>query len=212
MKSTLISALAAFAAINTVSAVTFVTPWSESNWVSGGHGNITWTSTPADSTLNCEIQMLNGNATSANLVAYVTSAASPVPCSVGKFDIYPLNDFDSGKYSLRIGQSATNNWSYSGVFNFVGNGTIKPLLLASSAGVAPGAATGAAAATGANPTGAGVITASVSGAKPTGAAAASGSAASQSNKPSSAGIQLSAQNNAILAVAGGAMAALAMLL
>lgn len=41
--------------------------------------------------------------------------------------MYPLNDFASGQYWLRIGQAANNNWFYSGVFNFNGTGTARPV-------------------------------------------------------------------------------------
>ncbi|KAI8329137.1 hypothetical protein BC941DRAFT_363039, partial [Chlamydoabsidia padenii] len=110
-----------------------VTPWADTTWNSGGHGNITWKATGADLTQKCEIQLLNGNSTNANLVAYVTDPKLPADCSSGSFDIYPLNDFAAGKYSIRIGQSASSTWAYSGVFNFVGKGAAKPLQLASGA-------------------------------------------------------------------------------
>ena len=44
--------------------------------------------------------------------------------------IHPLNDFKSGDYWIRIGQSDKNNWAYSGVFKFKGNGTANPYHLA----------------------------------------------------------------------------------
>lgn len=41
--------------------------------------------------------------------------------------MYPLNDFASGQYWIRIGQASTNTWAYSGAFSFVGNGTASPV-------------------------------------------------------------------------------------
>jgi hypothetical protein len=41
-----------------------------------------------------------------------------------------LNDFKSGKYWVRIGQADKNAWTYSGVFDFEGKGTVSELKLA----------------------------------------------------------------------------------
>ncbi|KAI9310643.1 hypothetical protein BX666DRAFT_1869300, partial [Dichotomocladium elegans] len=103
-----------------------VTPWANTTWVSGGLGSITWTSA-ANDTGNCEIQLMNGNASNANMVAYVTSPGEPVNCTANAYNIYPLNDFASGQYWVRIGERISNAWVYSGVFTFQGNGTAKPL-------------------------------------------------------------------------------------
>ncbi|KAL0081411.1 hypothetical protein J3Q64DRAFT_1754923 [Phycomyces blakesleeanus] len=216
MKSVFFSTLAVLAAVvNTASAATFITPWANSTWTAGGHGNITWTASADEAALNCEIQMLNGEVGNANLVAYVTNPASPIACSAGKFDIYPLNDFASGKYSLRIGQSATGNWGYSGVFNFVGGGTIAPLVVVSgtsASGVAASgaAASGAAAASGSAAAAAsGVPThAAAASGKASGSASVSGSsaAASQTVSKDSAGVQITAKNSLFIAAAGAALA------
>ena len=45
--------------------------------------------------------------------------------------IQPLNDFKSGDYWIRIGQTDdSKSWAYSGVFKFKGNGTAQPYHLA----------------------------------------------------------------------------------
>ncbi|SAM09790.1 hypothetical protein [Absidia glauca] len=184
-------------------AVTIVTPWADTTWTSGAHGNITWKATGADLTQKCEIQLLNGNSTNANLVAYVTDPKLPADCSSGSFDIYPLNDFAAGKYSIRIGQSATSNWAYSGVFNFVGKGAAKPLQLASGAAGAAsssGSASVAAAAASAN------VTASTTG--KTNSTGTSASASSSSTSGASTGSSISVM--AVAAAAG--LSALAMAL
>ncbi|KAI7903877.1 uncharacterized protein BX663DRAFT_505542 [Cokeromyces recurvatus] len=124
MKFTLLAG--AISVISQVSAVIIVNPWADTTWVSGGQGEITWKITTADAGLKCEIYMLNGDYKNSNLVAQVTNPATPVDCSVGKYAIYPLNDFASGKYWIRIGQRSTGNWAYSAPFDFKGNGTAKP--------------------------------------------------------------------------------------
>ncbi|KAJ8656215.1 hypothetical protein O0I10_008009 [Lichtheimia ornata] len=151
MKSFLLSAatLAAIAT-NAAATITVIAPWGSDVWNAGGQGNITWKHESADANLDCEIQMMNGNSSNSNMVAYITDPKSPVKCSADAFNIYPLNDFGSGDYWIRIGQSDKNNWAYSGVFKFKGNGTAKPYHLASNgASVAAAAATsGSAAASG----------------------------------------------------------------
>ncbi|KAI8076327.1 uncharacterized protein BX664DRAFT_270956, partial [Halteromyces radiatus] len=130
MKFTVIATTTLAVASVAQAAITIVTPWADTTWNAGAHGAITWKTSGTDATQKCEIQLLNGNSSNANLVAYITDPKLPTDCSVGSFDIYPLNDFASGKYSIRIGQSASSTWAYSGVFNFVGNGSAKPLQLA----------------------------------------------------------------------------------
>ncbi|ORY91074.1 hypothetical protein BCR43DRAFT_498466 [Syncephalastrum racemosum] len=139
MKSSILTAFAIAASAGYAAAdITVVTPWADSTWTAGGHGNITWKSTSADANTKCEIQLMNGNASNSNMVAYVTSPGSPVSCSADQYDIYPLNDFAAGKYWIRIGSNST--WAYSGVFNFKGNGTAAPLQLASNGGSSVAAA------------------------------------------------------------------------
>ncbi|KAI9482870.1 MAG: hypothetical protein EXX96DRAFT_605969 [Benjaminiella poitrasii] len=113
-------------ALSQVSAVTIVTPWAQSVWTAGGHGEITWNASATDATLKCDIYMLNGDFKNSNIVAQITDPATPVDCSAGKYDMYPLNDFASGQYWIRIGQASTGNWAYSSAFQFNGNGTSKP--------------------------------------------------------------------------------------
>ncbi|KAI7887417.1 hypothetical protein K492DRAFT_202586 [Lichtheimia hyalospora FSU 10163] len=130
MKSILLCAATLLSAVS--AKITIVTPWAETTWTAGGHGNITWTSEKSDASQECQIQLMNGNASNANMVAFITSPASPVKCSDNRFDIYPLNDFESGKYWVRIGQRESDTWAYSGVFEFKGNGSATPLHKAST--------------------------------------------------------------------------------
>ncbi|KAI8990122.1 hypothetical protein BDB01DRAFT_780103 [Pilobolus umbonatus] len=124
MKFTLLSAAGLLTATQ-VAAVTIVTPWAQTVWTAGGKGDITWNATAADAGLKCDIQMMNGEYKNSNMVAQVSNPETPLDCSVGKFQIYPLNDFAAGDYWIRIGQ-APDSWAYSGVFKFDGKGTSKP--------------------------------------------------------------------------------------
>ncbi|KAH8555879.1 hypothetical protein BGW37DRAFT_478925 [Umbelopsis sp. PMI_123] len=137
-----LSAILAVACATAASATTInvITPWSSTTWTAGGAGSITWNVTTAGSpafTL-CSIDMLDGSATNANVVAHVTSV--PIDCSLGKFEITPLANFASGKYWLRIGSDPT--WFYSGQFTFQGTGSVGALSSAwnASASVAPATA------------------------------------------------------------------------
>ncbi|KAF7728770.1 hypothetical protein EC973_005608 [Apophysomyces ossiformis] len=186
-------------------STTVVTPWKDNTWTAGGHGNITWTADAAEAGKKCEIQLMNGEAKNANLVAFVTDPKAPIDCAVKQFDIYPLNDFAKGQYWIRIGDSATNNWAYSGVFNFVGNGTANPLKLASTSGVATATSSGGAAAAKATDN------------KPAASSSngASSSSASQSaqttDQPKNAAGQLDAPKMMMALAGGAAAAALALL-
>ncbi|KAI9498734.1 hypothetical protein BDB00DRAFT_401075 [Zychaea mexicana] len=132
MKSFLLTALAVIAsATYSAAEIKVVSPWADTTWTSGGRGNITWTTESSDAKKDCHIQMMNGNATNSNMVAYVTAPDTPVKCSTESYQIHPLNDFAAGKYWIRIGQTdAADSWAYSGVFEFKGNGTAKPYHLA----------------------------------------------------------------------------------
>ncbi|KAG0750117.1 hypothetical protein G6F57_000388 [Rhizopus arrhizus] len=161
------------AASQALASITVVSPWGTSVWSAGGHGEITWNATTPESTMNCDIQLMNGEAKNANLVAQVTDPSTPIACSAGKYDIHPLNDFAAGKYSIRIGQASTGNWYYSGLFTFNGTGSSKPVSVVSTATSLSGTAAAAAAAATGNPAASGNAAA-------IGKAAASGSAASAS--------------------------------
>ncbi|RCI06742.1 hypothetical protein CU098_013483 [Rhizopus stolonifer] len=141
MKTTLIAAGIVAAASQAMAAISVANPWGQVTWTSGGSGEITWTATAPEDTLNCDIQLLNGDYTNSNLVAQITGADTPIACSTGKFSIYPLNDFASGQYWIRIGQNSTSNWYYSGLFTFNGNGTVGPISTAWTASASATAAT-----------------------------------------------------------------------
>ncbi|CAO3692345.1 unnamed protein product [Rhizopus stolonifer] len=195
MKSSLLISGLVLTASQALAAITVITPWSTSVWTAGGTGEITWNVTAPESTLNCDIQLLNGDTANQNLVAQITSTSTPIACSAGKYGIYPINDFASGQYSIRIGQSATNNWYYSGLFTFNGTGTSKPISVVSSATAISGTAAAAAAAT--------------SGAIPIGKAAASGSAAAVSASATTVSSDAHSVTFHSAAVALGAVAAAA---
>ncbi|KAG2225470.1 hypothetical protein INT45_010297 [Circinella minor] len=189
MKSIFLSTLAIIASATYAAAeIKVITPWANTVWTSGGTGNITWTADSADASKDCHIQMMNGNATNSNMVAYVTAPDTPIKCSAEKYEIRPLNDFKAGDYWIRIGQTDdTKSWGYSGVFKFKGEGTAKPFHLASNPAAAAAATSGSSA---------------------SGKASSSSSAtqAAQSNDESAA-MQLNVQGKALAAVAGGAVAA-----
>ncbi|KAF1801200.1 hypothetical protein V8B55DRAFT_1528697 [Mucor lusitanicus] len=211
MKFSLLTAAGVLAAINQASAVTIVTPWASTVWSAGGHGLITWNTTAADANLKCDIYMLNGEFTNSNIVAQITDPATPVDCSVGSYDMYPLNDFASGSYWIRIGQASTGNWAYSSPFKFNGTGAAKPVSIVSGASAAAvptnsTSVTGTAAAA--------ASAASATKAATTGASSASKSAsasASASASPASSGASAAMSINAA-AVALGAIAAVALTL
>ncbi|KAK4512721.1 uncharacterized protein ATC70_003427 [Mucor velutinosus] len=211
MKFSLLTAAGVLAAINQATAVTIVTPWASSVWSAGGHGLITWNTTAADANLKCDIYMLNGEFTNSNIVAQITDPATPVACSAGSYDMYPLNDFASGSYWIRIGQASTGNWAYSSPFKFNGTGTAKPVSVVSGASAAAvptnsSSVTGTAAAA--------ASAASATKAATTGASSASKSAsasASASASPASSGASAAMSINAA-AVALGAIAAVALTL
>ncbi|GAA5812876.1 hypothetical protein MFLAVUS_006335 [Mucor flavus] len=198
MKFTILSAAGILAAISQASAIEIVTPWADTVWTAGGHGNITWKTTAADAGLKCDIYMLNGDIKNSNIVAQVTDPATPIDCSVGIYDIHPLGDFANGKYSIRIGQAATASWAYSSLFTFKGNA------------LAPGAANSATA------NGTAPVIPNANGAKPsaiptnTAALKANGtqSASAPSSSTSTSGSESSLNMNSA-AIALGAIAAIA---
>ncbi|KAI8339896.1 hypothetical protein BC941DRAFT_511293 [Chlamydoabsidia padenii] len=115
-------------------AMMFKDPWAQTKpWKSGEKALLKWTSDKADADKMCDIQMLNGDKLNSNIVATVTNPKSPVKCGVNEYEISPLNDFKSGKYWVRIGQADTDTWTYSGVFDFEGKGTVTELKLADGA-------------------------------------------------------------------------------
>ncbi|KAI8874997.1 hypothetical protein K501DRAFT_203510, partial [Backusella circina FSU 941] len=205
MKSALLIAAGVVSAATQASAaISIITPWGDTTWTSGGAGNITWTATGTDASAKCDIQLLNGNFTNANMVAEITATGSPVACSAGSYVITPLNDFASGSYWIRIGQSATANWYYSGVFKFSGKGTAAPLSLASSAGAVAASASASAplsTAAGASASAAAVTTGVVAGKN----AASASASASASSTTSGASILTMSK----VAAAAGAIAAIA---
>ncbi|KAG1563421.1 hypothetical protein G6F49_000050 [Rhizopus delemar] len=206
------------AASQALASITVVSPWGTSVWSAGGHGEITWNATTPESTLNCDIQLMNGEAKNANLVAQVTDPSTPIACSAGKYDIHPLNDFAAGKYSIRIGQASTGNWYYSGLFTFNGTGSSKPISVVSTATSLSGtAAAAAAAATGTAAAAAAAATgnpAASGNAAAIGKAAASGSAASASASATALSTKSAANaisiNSAALALGAVAAAAFAL--
>ncbi|CAO3645886.1 unnamed protein product [Cunninghamella echinulata] len=191
MKFTAVASALTLASV--AQAVTVITPWANSTWVSGGDGVITWKSDANEAKLKCDIQLMNGNAANANMVAFVTAPETPVACSDNSYKISPINDFASGKYSIRVGQISTNTWAYSGLFEFQGKGTAQPK---QTAGNGAPVTTGAAA------------TGTPAGSTPTPAnnnkdnKTASGSAANASSSTSGAGSINAMSALGLVAVAG----------
>ncbi|CAO3628107.1 unnamed protein product [Cunninghamella blakesleeana] len=193
MKFTAITGALALASV--AQAVTVITPWANTTWTAGQNGLITWKADPSDAGLKCDIQLMNGDAKNANLVAYVTAAATPVDCSLGSYEIKPLNDFKAGQYSIRIGQKDKNQWAYSGLFNFVGKGSVGALQTAGQPAGGNGTAAASGAAANATPSG----TANASGSnKPSG----SSSAANASNSTNAAGSVNAMSMIGVAAIAG----------
>ncbi|EIE78183.1 hypothetical protein G6F46_000065 [Rhizopus delemar] len=194
------------AASQALASITVVSPWGTSVWSAGGHGEITWNATTPESTLNCDIQLMNGEAKNANLVAQVTDPSTPIACSAGKYDIHPLNDFAAGKYSIRIGQASTGNWYYSGLFTFNGTGSSKPISVVSTATSLSGTAAAAAAAATGNPAASGNAAAIGKAAASGSAASASASATALSTKSAANAISINSAALALGAVAAAAFA------
>ncbi|KAI8992086.1 hypothetical protein BDF20DRAFT_904391 [Mycotypha africana] len=202
-------------AVSNVAAVTIVTPWAQTVWTAGGHGNITWTTTASDAGLKCDMYLLNGDFKNSNIVAQITDPSTPVDCSIGRYDMHPLNDFASGTYWVRIGQASTGTWSYSSAFQFKGNGTASPVSIAANpSGVAaagaanapapaPTVTTPAKGATNVTPTATPAATKGADVSKPVGAAAASANATSEGYSSNSVNV---------MALALGAIAAVAVTL
>ncbi|KAI9254878.1 hypothetical protein BY458DRAFT_520567 [Sporodiniella umbellata] len=172
MKSSLLIAAGVLSTASQVfGAINVITPWSTSVWTAGGNGNITWTATAPENALNCDIQLMSGDPKNQNIVAQITSPTTPIPCSAGKYDIHPINDFASGPYSIRIGQASTGTWAYSGSFTLNGTGAAKPISVVSAAtaaasgSVAPAASSGASSVPIGKAAASGSISASASGSK-----------------------------------------------
>ncbi|KAI8647937.1 hypothetical protein BD408DRAFT_449028 [Parasitella parasitica] len=173
---------------------------------SGGHGLISWNTTAADAGLKCDIYMLNGEFTNSNIVAQITDPSTPVDCSIGSYDMYPLNDFSSGSYWIRIGQASTSTWAYSSPFQFNGTGSARPVSIVSGASTAAVPTGTAAAAASASVTGK-VIPTAAPGAGNKVASAGASPSASASSSSAAATIPINAA-----AVALGAIAAVALTL
>ncbi|EPB92285.1 hypothetical protein HMPREF1544_00854 [Mucor circinelloides 1006PhL] len=125
-----IAAVAALAtAVASASAnFTIFEPWGETTWTAGETGVVTWSASTDLSQSLCEIHLLTGNATDATFVTNFTANGNLVPCNYTKANLHPLPDYASGQYFIRIGPNGvvTSEYAYSGLFNYVGNGTVLP--------------------------------------------------------------------------------------
>ncbi|KAI9469744.1 MAG: hypothetical protein EXX96DRAFT_587261 [Benjaminiella poitrasii] len=121
---------AIFTALATAVSANFTIyePWSETVWKAGGVGTISWASSADDASKKCEIHLLSGNGTDAIFVSNLTANGNLVPCNYTQANVSPLPDYASGDYFVRLGPTDVNTdyYAYSGIFKFVGNGTVAP--------------------------------------------------------------------------------------
>ncbi|GAN01558.1 hypothetical protein MAM1_0009c00991 [Mucor ambiguus] len=129
MKFSTAAVAALTTAVASVSAnFTIYEPWGETTWTAGETGVVTWSASADLFQSRCEIHLLTGNATDATFVTNFTANGNLVPCNYTKANLHPLPDYASGQYFIRIGPNGavTDQYAYSGLFNFVGNGTVLP--------------------------------------------------------------------------------------
>ncbi|KAF1798139.1 hypothetical protein V8B55DRAFT_1395526 [Mucor lusitanicus] len=130
MKFSTVAAAALATAVASVSAANFTIsePWGETTWTAGQTGVVAWSASTDLLQSFCEIHLLTGNATDATFVTNFTANGNLVPCNYTKANLHPLPDYASGQYFIRIGPNGavTDQYAYSGLFNYVGNGTVLP--------------------------------------------------------------------------------------
>ncbi|KAK4509271.1 uncharacterized protein ATC70_007621 [Mucor velutinosus] len=129
MKFSTVAVAALATAVASVSAnFTISEPWGETTWTAGGTGVVAWSASTDLLQSLCEIHLLTGNASDATFVTNFTANGNLVPCNYTKANLHPLPDYASGQYFIRIGPNGvvTDQYAYSGLFNFVGNGTVLP--------------------------------------------------------------------------------------
>ncbi|CAO3609215.1 unnamed protein product [Mucor fragilis] len=129
MKFSTVAAAALATAVASVSAtISLYEPWGETTWTAGETGVVTWSATTDLAQTKCEIHLLTGDAAAATFVTNFTANGNLVPCNYTKANLHPLPDYASGQYFIRIGPNGvvTDQYVYSGFFNYVGNGTVLP--------------------------------------------------------------------------------------
>ncbi|CAO3648795.1 unnamed protein product [Mucor hiemalis] len=129
MKFSLLTVATLATAITSAAAnFTIIEPWGQSVWTAGQSGAVQWSSTADEAGKMCEIHLLTGNATAATFVANLTANGNLVPCTYTLANLQPLPDFAAGQYSIRFGENGANTdlYAYSGLFQYVGNGSVKP--------------------------------------------------------------------------------------
>ncbi|KAJ8655680.1 hypothetical protein O0I10_008565 [Lichtheimia ornata] len=122
MKSTgiLLTIISASTGLGALADIALLEPWANTTWTSGGKGNIHWKSEASENNVFCDIQLMNGNITDGQLVAYITDPHAPVLCSSNSYTVSPLNDLSDGLYWIRVGTK--DRWAYSHQFRFKGSG------------------------------------------------------------------------------------------
>ncbi|KAI7905767.1 uncharacterized protein BX663DRAFT_549728 [Cokeromyces recurvatus] len=119
---------AIFAALATAVSASFtiLEPWSATTWESGKSGTVSWTSTPDEAGKKCEIHLLTGPSDNAIFVANLTANGNLVPCEFIAATFYPLPDYATGNYFVRLGENGASYeyYAYSANFHFIGNGTV----------------------------------------------------------------------------------------
>ncbi|KAG2212088.1 hypothetical protein INT46_011415 [Mucor plumbeus] len=129
MKFSSIAIAALTTAVASVSANFNISePWGQTTWTAGQIGSVAWNASADIAQSLCEIHLLTGDATSATFVTNLTANGNLVPCNFTRANIHPLPDYASGQYSVRVGPNGVVNdqYAYSGLFTYVGNGTVLP--------------------------------------------------------------------------------------
>ncbi|KAI8373097.1 uncharacterized protein BYT42DRAFT_536745 [Radiomyces spectabilis] len=143
MPSFLQTAILALTAVSMAhAAIVIKTPWEETTWRANQPANLAWVSNATDFGTVCDIQLLTGSDAHAHVIANLTAADKPIPCSVNQYTTSPLQTYDTGDYFVRIGQAAKDNWSYSGTFRYIGKGAF-PMGANSTMGSSAGSTTSA---------------------------------------------------------------------
>ncbi|KAL0094956.1 hypothetical protein F4703DRAFT_1821501 [Phycomyces blakesleeanus] len=131
-----------FASVSILAAVAhakvrIISPDADTVWKAGESATIKWKSDGKDSSLTCDIQLLNGDPKDADIIGTLTKDGAP-KCSENSFTVDSLDDYPSGTVFMRIGQNSKHKWSYSEDFKFKGDGSASSGSASSSSGSGSG--------------------------------------------------------------------------
>ncbi|KAI7880081.1 hypothetical protein K492DRAFT_195406 [Lichtheimia hyalospora FSU 10163] len=106
MKNTgiLLAIISASTGLGALADIALLEPWANTTWLSGGKGTIRWKSEASESNMLCDIQLMNGNSSDGQMVAYVTDPHSPVSCTSNSYTVSPLNDLSEGVIGFALAQ------------------------------------------------------------------------------------------------------------